>query len=173
MSLIPERVVNFKCYRGPQEQLGMTDIELPSFEAMTENVSGAGIAGEIASPVPGHFASQKVKLKWRTITEDGIAILAAGQAVFDIRGSMQVQDSAGGPLTTKALRVECTGPVTTYNLGKLEVGKVMGVESDVEVYTIRISIDGVRLIELDKLNMIYRVRGIDQLAKIRQDLGGV
>ena len=173
MSQIPERLVNFHCYGGAKLFFGTTDVELPQFEAMTETISGAGIAGEYASPVLGHFGSQMVKLKFRTITADGLRALAPVRQVFDIRGSIQVQDSFGGPLLTQALRVECTGQVRGQNPGKLEPGKVMGVEFDVECAIIRISLDNVQLVELDKFNMIYRVNGVDYLAKVRRDLGGV
>lgn len=174
MPLIPERLVNFTCYGGAAAAfLGMTDIELPSFEAMKETISGAGIAGEYDSPVPGHFTSQKVKLKWRTLTREALGILAPVRQVFDVRGAIQLQDSAAGALITQALRVECTGQPATQNLGKLEVGKVMGVETDIEIAVIRISIDGVPLIELDKFNMIFRVGATDYLAAVRQALGGV
>jgi P2 family phage contractile tail tube protein len=171
---IPERLVNFRCYAGANaEFLGLTDVELPSFEVMTETISGAGIAGEIASTVLGHFASQMVKLKWRTATAAALALLAPVRQVFDIRGSIQHQDPMLGQLTTQALRVECTGQVKHLGLGKLEPGKAMGVETDVEVAVIRISLNGVRIIELDKFNSIFRVDGVDHLAKVRQDMGGV
>jgi hypothetical protein len=170
---IPERLVNFRCYAGPAaEFIGMTDIELPSFEAMKETIAGAGIAGEYESPVLGHFASQKVKLKWRTATLAALSLLAPERKVFDIRGSIQQQDPMLGVLSTQALRVECTGQVTVVNPGKLEPGKVMGVEIDVELSVIRISLDNAPLIELDKFNMIFKVGGVDYLAKVRQDMGG-
>lgn len=171
---IPERLVNFRCYAGPAaEFLGMTDVELPSFEAMTETISGAGIAGEYASPVLGHFASQTVKLKWRTITAAALSLLAPVRQVFDVRGSIQLQDPGLGLLVTQALRVECTGQVKSQNPGKLEPGKVMGVETDVELAVVRISLDNVPIIELDKFNMIFRVNGVDYLQKVRTDMGGV
>jgi uncharacterized protein len=174
VSQIPERVVNFRCYNGPaNEYLGLTDVELPSFEAMTETISGAGIAGEYASPVLGHFASQVVKIKWRTVTAAGLSALVPVRQTFDIRGSIQQQDPMLGQIGTQALRVECTGQVKMQNLGKLEPGKVMGVETDVEIAVIRISLDDVPVIELDKFNMIFRVNGVDYLAKVRRDMGGV
>lgn len=172
--LIPERLVSFRCYGGAKvEFLGMTDVELPSFESMTENISGAGIAGEYASPVLGHFGSQTVKLKWRTITAVALGLLAPVRQVFDVRGSIQVQDPTYGTLITQPLRVECTGQVKGQTHGKLEPGKVMGVETDVEIATIRISLNDVPIIELDKFNMRFIVNGVDYLAKVRHDLGGV
>jgi P2 family phage contractile tail tube protein len=170
---VPERLVNFKAYNGALELLGATDVELPSFDVMTEEISGAGIAGAYSSPVLGHFGSQMVKLKWRAITRAGLLLLAPVRTVLDIRGSIQLQDTTGGPLTTQAVRVECSGQVKHFTPGKLEPGKVMGVELDLEIATIRIELDGSPVIELDKFNMIFRVNGTDYLQKVRQDVGGV
>ena len=174
MSKIPERLVNFRCYGGDAaEFLGLTDVELPTFESMTENISGAGIAGDYSSPVLGHFSSQTVKLKWRTATKAALLLLAPVRQVLDIRGSIQIQDPMLGLLQTQAMRVECTGQGKHYGLGKFEPGKVMGAEYDLECAVIRISLDGVPVIELDKFNDIFRVNGVDFLAKVRRDVGGV
>lgn len=173
MPQIPERLVNFNAYNGAAQFLGLADVELPAFEAMTETIAGAGIAGDYQSPVMGHFASQMVKLAWRTITQEGLALIAPVRHVLDIRGSVQVQDPMRGTLTTEAWRVECTGQTKRHTLGKLEPGKVMGAECDLEVAVIRISREGVPLIELDKFNMIFKVNNVDYLAKVRRDVGGV
>jgi P2 family phage contractile tail tube protein len=171
---IPERLVNFRCYGSDAtEFLGMTDVELPSFEVMTETISGAGIAGEYASPVLGHFASQMVKLKWRAITKAALGLLAPVRHVLDIRGSIQLQDPMLGGLITQAIRVECTGQVKHQNLGKFEPGKVMGAELDLECAVIRVSVAGEPLVEIDKFNMVFKVMGVDYLRQARTDMGGV
>lgn len=173
MAEIPERLVNFRCYNGAAELLGMTDVELPAFDGLTENIAGAGIAGEYESPVLGHFKSQMVKLKWRTVTKAGLALLTPVRQVFDIRGSVQLQDPMLGTLVTQGWRVECTGQVKHVGLGKFEPGKVMGAETDMECAVIRIALNGEPLVELDKFNMIFKVNGIDYLRQVRTDLGGV
>lgn len=175
MPQIPERLVNFSVYGGPGsvQLIGMATVDLPSFEPMKETISGAGIAGEYESPVIGHFGSQMVKLTWRTVTLQGLALLAPTRQVLDIRGSIQHQDPMLGTLSTVALRVECTGQAKNSTLGKFEVGKVMGAELDLECAVIRVSIEGAPVIEIDKFNMIYRTFGVDHLAKVRRDVGGV
>lgn len=171
---IPERLVNFRAYAdGGTQFLGMTDVELPPFEVMTETISGAGIAGEYASPVLGHFSSQVVKLKWRSVTKEALLLLQPVYHALDIRGSMQMQDPALGQLLTKPIRFECRGATKHYSPGKFESGKAMGSELDLECVSIRLSFDGQLLVEIDKLNMIYRVNGTDFLQKARIDMGGV
>ena len=174
MPLIPERLVNFRCYGSDAaEFLGMTDAELPSFESMTETISGAGIAGEYSSPVLGHFASQMVKLKFRTVTRSALTLIAPVNQVFDLRGSIQIRDPMLGILQTQAMRVECTGQVKNHNLGKFEAGKVMAAELDMECAVIRVSLGAELLVEIDKFNMIFKVQGVDFLRQARTDMGGV
>ena len=171
---IPESLTNFRCY-GPSsdEFFGVTDVELPSFEVMTENISGAGIAGEYASPVPGHFGSQMVKVKLRQPTDKALALLAPSYQVLQLYGSMKQQDPMLGIIDSKQIYVECRGQTKHFNLGKLEAGKPMGAEFDIEIAKITVKIGGVEVLELDKFNMIFRVFGVDYLKQARTDLGGV
>ena len=173
MNQIPERLVNFRAYFPGGELIGATDVELPNLEVQTENIAGAGIAGEYASPVLGHFASLMVKLKMRSVSKEAIGLIAPVRQAFDIRGSMQVQDAGLGTLLTQAIRVECTGQTKAMNLGKFEPGKPMSAEIDLECSVLRISIDNVSYIEIDKFNMVCKINGFDFLAKARIDMGGV
>ena len=76
---------------------------------------------------------------------------------------------AGAPAWT--LRVAVRGQVKSKGLGKLEPGKPLDAESDIEVAAISIYIDSAPLVELDKLNSIFRVNGFDYLRQVRVDLG--
>lgn len=173
MGLIPERLVNFRAYNGASELLGMTDAELPKFAVMKETISGPGIAGEYDSPVLGHFSSQTMKLKWRSITKEGLALVAPVRQTVFLRGSMQLTDSTFGALQTSAIVIECSGQTTDTNLGKFEPGKAMGAELDLECAKIVVTIDGVEIIHLDKFNSIFKVNGFDFLQQSRIDQGGV
>ena len=174
MSQIPESLTNFRCY-GPTsaEYFGVTDVELPSFDAMTEEISGAGIAGTYQSPVPGHFGSQMVKVKFRAPTEKAMELLAPLFQVLQFYGSMKLQDPMLGGIVSKQIYVECRGQTKHFGLGKLEAGKPMGAELDLEIATIKVKIGGVDVVELDKFNMVFKVRGFDHLRQVRVDMGGV
>lgn len=171
--LIPEKLVNFMAWGGGGATafLGMTDAELPAFSPMTEKVAGAGIAGEYDSPVIGHFGSQSVKLKFRTTTVEAMALLRPIQHDIDLRGSVQVTDSALGTLTTVAVRVNVRGQVKGLEPGKFEPGKPMDTSAEIEVAYLKIWIAGVEMVELDKFNMVFKVNGVDYLASVRGDTG--
>lgn len=174
MAIIPEKVANFQAYSGTRSELflGVADGELPSFEGIAEKIAGAGIAGEFNSVTPGHFGSQSIKLKFRTATPQILLMAVGAYQVIDLRIAEQTQDPALGALGIRALRVEVRGPLLSLKPGKVEPGKPMDAEVEVEVSAVTISVNGSRFIELDKLNSIYKVNGVDYLAAVRAATGG-
>ena len=74
---VPERLINFNVYDGESKALmGIATVDLPEIEAMSDTVSGAGIAGEVESPILGHFGSMTTTFTWRTIEKAAIALAA-------------------------------------------------------------------------------------------------
>ena len=53
---VPEKLINFRVYEDGDDLVGVADVTLPTLDAMTETVKGAGIAGEVESPVMGHYS---------------------------------------------------------------------------------------------------------------------
>lgn len=168
---VPEKLSNFRVYNDGVDLLGVADAELPDLEFMTETVSGAGIAGEVESPVVGHFKSMALKLKWRTVTGD-LSVLAAPKAhQLDLRGSIQTYDAGDGVYVHKPVKVVVKGIPKKASLGKLEMGKPMDNESEFEVVYLKMTFDGTERIEIDKYNSVCKIDGTDYLAEIRGNLG--
>lgn len=58
------------------------------------------------------------------------------------------------------------GRVKSFNPGKVEKGEAMEATITLELTYIMIEVDGVQLLEVDKLNGIYKVNGNDMLAGV-------
>ena len=168
---IPERLSNFTVYREGSEYLGVSDIVLPTLEALTDTVSGAGIAGEIDSPTLGHFGSLTVTLNWRTVQTETIRLLQQRSHALDFRGAIQVYDSANGTYRSSGVKVSVRGMPKGGTLGNMQPSSTMEASNELEVTYIKITIDGREVLELDKYNFIYRVDGFDALAQMRNQLG--
>jgi hypothetical protein len=83
------------------------------------------MAGEYDSPVIGPLQVAEVKLKWRTLTEEGCA--CSRRCARPSRSTARaVPGLHGGRCLTHA-------EVAAIRRGKLEPGKVMAVEMDVEL----------------------------------------
>ena len=71
---IAEKLTNFTAYLEGTEWLGLVDVELPAIESLSETIKGAGIAGEVDSPVVGHFGAMPLKVNWRTLGEQAVRL---------------------------------------------------------------------------------------------------
>lgn len=168
---IPEKVINFEVYLDSVTLLGMADVQLPDIESMTETVKGAGIAGEIETPTLGHFGSMTATLNFRTVTTDVVKMSAQKVHHIDVRGAIQVLDAGAGTYRAVPCKVVMRGITKKTGLGKLEPGAAMDTSTEMEVVYMKITLDGVDRIELDKFNFVHVVDGVDYMSSIRTALG--
>ena len=168
---VPEKLINFRVYKDGTDLIGLADVSMPSFDAVTDTVKGAGLAGEIDSPAIGHFKSMEVQLNWRTVTKDNSFLAKPESVNLDLRGAQQVYDSSTGKYVTSKLKVVIRGVPKKFELGKLDMGASVGSSNTLEVNYIKVSLDGKEVIELDKFNYIYKVDGEDWMADVREALG--
>lgn len=168
VSNIPEKINNFNVYNSGDMLVGITDeVTLPSFEAMTETISGPGILGEIESPNVGHFGSMTIEIPFRVLYNDIFEITKADEGVdITLRGAVQVQSLNSGKIY-KGMRIVMRGMPKTLNIGSAKAGSPMGSSVILELLYIMIEVDGNKKIELDKLNNVYKINGTDYLAKIK------
>ncbi len=168
---IPEKLIAFRVYLDSVDLLGVADVDLPDIEFMTESVSGAGIAGELDSPVLAHTQSMTLALNWRTITDNAAALAAPKGHHLDLRGSIQYHDAGEGRLVPKPVKLVVKGLPKKLGLGKLETGKAMETATELEVYYLKLTIDGEDRLEIDKLNYKFVVNDTDYLEAVNQHLG--
>ncbi|MCZ8520126.1 MULTISPECIES: phage major tail tube protein [Paenibacillus] len=171
MNNVPEKLISYSVYHNGNDFLGTADVQLPSLEAMTDTVSGAGIAGEVDSPTIGHYSSMTLGLNWRTITKNNLSLAAPVAHALDFRGSMQVYDPASGQHKPVPVKVSVRAMPKKTDLGKGAVGATMDTANEFEVVYIKVLLDGKTMVEIDKYNYICIIDGIDYLKKIKEQLG--
>lgn len=170
-NLIPEKLIAFKVYLDGEDLLGVANVTLPSIEAVTSTVKGAGIAGEYESPTIGHYKSIRLSIKWLTMTT-GATVLAKQQShALELHGAIQVHDAATGLINKPALKIRVNGMPVKFDMGKLDMGSPMDSQIDLELTYIKVTLDGKEVYEIDKLNFVSKVLGEDMLAPIRAALG--
>ncbi len=167
--MIPEIIHSFNAYKNGKKLIGITgDVTLPNFDAMTATISGAGILGEYNSAVIGQFSSMSMDIPFRVVNEDAVSALNVSEALdITLRGSEQVLNEGTGKLSYSGIRVVTRGRSTAFKPGKMKNGEMMDAAVTCEVTYIMIEIDKKQVIELDKLNYVYKVNGVDLLEKVR------
>lgn len=169
---IPTQNINFKVYDSDsQELLGIADVALPEVTAMSETISGAGVAGEVDMPVLGHIQSMSVTFNWRTLNKEATRLNAPKAHKLDLRGSVQNYDPGSGQKSSYPVKHSVIVIPKTLSLGNLNVGTTADTSSEYELTYIKTLVGNEEVLELDKLNYIYRVHGVDYLESVRRDLG--
>lgn len=170
-NIVPEQLVNYKIYNGFSDMIGTADVTLPSIEALTNEVKGAGIAGSYNSPVTGHYGPMSMTVNWRVITGDAISLSAPKAHQLDIRGVVDQYDAGSGKKKPVAVVVTVKALPKKVDLGKMDPGQKMDTQSEFEIVYLKIKIGGVKKVEIDKLNYIAEIGGKDYLAEVRAGLG--
>lgn len=166
---IPERVVNYNAYDETEKLVGVTaEVTLPNFEAMTETISGAGIAGEYESTIPGHFSSQVIEISFRTLMDKSFSLMKNSGRPLVLRAAQQSYDVAQGRSQNRPLKITIKYQAKGLNLGTLSVGGMTESTNVLEVLYIKIEENGRTMLEYDKLNFVFVVDGEDLLGEIRR-----
>lgn len=171
MSIIPEKANNFRVYLDGTSLLGIAEGSFPNGDMMTSEVKGAGIAGVIDSPTLGHMNSLTVELNWRNITADFVKLLEPQAHALDLYAEHQDFDAGRGEYKTRSIHVYLKAITKNYDIGKLVVGESSESQTTLEVYYMKLYIDGKEQIELDKYNYVYKINGYDYLQQSRRNLG--
>lgn len=164
---IPEKTNDYNVYKDGNKLAGLAEeLELPGVKMKTSTISGLGVGGEIDSPTIGQFESMEAKVKFTVLYSSAIDLMEPLNTVtLTVRAAQQVYDKTGG-YAFKGLRVVIGGRVKEFNPGSLKKGDAMDAEVTIEQTYYMIEVDGKQVLEIDKLNGIYRVNGKDMLAGI-------
>lgn len=157
---------------APAKLVGVNgDITLPKFENIGDTVSGAGILGEFETPVPGAFKSQQLEVGFRTINKTIFQMASMGNtASMTFRGTQHITNYGSGKVTEQPVRIESRGGIKVIDLGKASPGKPTDSKLTQEILIVTIYIDNQEVLQLDKLNYIYRLFGKDMLAGASQNM---
>lgn len=169
MATFPSVINDFNVYNAGTKLIGITgEVTLPDFESKTTTINGAGILGDIEETVMGQFNSMKQEIPFRTLSDDIFSIMNPMDAVdLTLRGAIQTMDTATGVADYKGMRVVVRGKMATFKPGTVKAAEQMNCSVTLELTYIMIEVDGQKKVELDKLNSVYVVNGVDLLEKVR------
>jgi len=165
---VPEKINDANVYLGGNKMIGVTaELTLPEVKMKTGTVEGMGINGEIDSPTIGQFESMEQEVNFNTLYSSAMNMLSPLKTVeLTFRAAQQVYDRSGG-YVFKNLRVVEQGRVKNFKPGKIKKGETMDASVTIELTYFLVEVDGIVMIEIDKLNGVYKVNDTDMLAEVR------
>ncbi|MBP2655891.1 MAG: major tail tube protein [Firmicutes bacterium] len=170
VNTIPERLVDYRVYLSGSDLLGVADVELPKIQFQTESLKGAGILGELETPTVGMTKSLKAKITFRTTTAAMVSLLDCSGHDLEFRSVAQKCDASGGR-AYDANRIVIRGFPSEGELGKLDKGASGNSSIELECVYLKYVINDSTVLEIDKLNYIFKVGGTDLLSTIKTALG--
>jgi len=168
---IPDKLTNFICWDTGREMLGIVDVTLPNLNYMTESMSGAGIAGEIDSPTKGHYQSLTTTINWRVIFAENVVYSAPETYHFAFMGNVQSYDEGSGEYRDTGVKAMMRCIPKNITLGKLGVATQTGTGVEYEIIYFLFSVDDKQMVEIDKLNFICTINGVDYMKEVRRNIG--
>jgi P2 family phage contractile tail tube protein len=170
-NVIPDKLTDYAVFDNGVEKLGTADIELPNIEYLSDTVKGPGIGGEVDTPTVAMTASMTTKINWRTINGDLTKLTAPELHSLEFRSAIAHYDDAVGKIRQVPVAVEVRGLPKTSTLGTLDIGASTGSSNELETTYLKVTVDGVEKIEINKFARVFRVNGVDYYADVRAALG--
>ena len=170
--LIPEKLSNYMLYTdGSRTQTALVDVDLPELQFMTETISGAGIAGEIESITAGHTSPLTLGLNIRALIGEDFTLLEPRAYNLEIKAGIQSFDK-----TANSFLLSVAFPTDTFPkdiVFGIPLAKMLNFPCSIfpAVDYLKVEYDGEEVLEIDKLNMICKIKGVDYLADLRAAMG--
>ena len=109
------------------------------------------------------------EIPFRIINREFFSLInSSKQAEIVLRASQQnVNRQTGGTISSQGMRVVFRGRPSGANLGTLKQADMMNASVTLELTYLLVEIGGETAFELDKLNEVCKINGVDVLADIR------
>lgn len=163
--------LQFNVYKDGYRMLGLASVDLPSLSAMTAELKGAGIAGTVDLPLKGMFQAMSMTLNFNTVTSDTPSILTPLSHHIELWSAVQDPNSDTGALTACQHKIITRSTPKNLTLGKIAPAEAQGRALEYELTYFKEIYKGKDLIEIDKLNNVYRVGGEDVNSDILEAIG--
>lgn len=168
--MLPSILKDFNLFNDAQSyQSRIDEIVLPSLSRKVEEYQGGGMVG----PVDIDLGQEKLDLEWtvkgfdlQSMKQYGYVGVAGIALRFN--GAYQEDENC----TVKAVEVEVRGRHTAIESGTAKKGDTNAntkIKSNLSYY--KLTVDGEEIIEIDLINYIFKVNGVDQLEAMRKAIG--
>lgn len=166
-----ESVINFAVYEDSVEYVGVAGVTLPNLAAIVQTLSGAGIAGNVEVPVLGHYDVMSLTLNFRTTTEHSVRLSEPRRHNIDLRMAQQIEDTVAGEVKVQSIKHVLVVVPKTDTGGTVAPAAPTNGSGEYSVRYWATYIDGAKVREIDPLNFICEVNGVDHLADVRKAIG--
>ena len=163
--------INFAIYEDGIEYMGMASVGMPTLTNLTQSISGAGIAGNVEAIIKGHVDTMTLTLNFRTTTPASVRLSEPRRHTIDLRVAQQEEDPVSNTISAQPEKHVMVILPKTHNVGNIAPASPSNGSGEYAVRYWATWVNGVKVREIDPMNFIYMVDGVDYLADVRKALG--
>lgn len=171
MAKQPESNVLFELYEDGNNYMGLTQATLPNIAFIVQQISGAGMNGNIDVPIAGMLEAMELSLNFRSPTDAAKSLAAPKSHHLDLRVAAQYWDNVGAEYGIEADKYVMVTRPKAMNPGNVQPATPADTANTFSVVYYAGYKDGQKIWEVDPTNYICVVDGVDYFAPIRKALG--
>ena len=166
---LPKKLKNFALFNDGVSYVGeVEEVTLPKLTRKMEKYRSGGMAGEVELD----FGAEAMEMDWKCAgwIEGLLAQWGTPKhngALLRFAGAVQADDSEG----VDALEIVVRGRHKEFDPGKAKAGDKTEITIKTAISYYKLTLNGKVLIEIDVVNMVEVVNGVDRLQQVRAALG--
>jgi len=163
--------INFMVYEGANRFIGVASVTLPNINQKIATITGAGIAGDLEVPVSGQLEAMEVTINFNAYSADVARLRSPGRHNIELRPCMQYEDTVAGEMIAtdeKHVMVIVPKSLSGANIAPA-TSRETALVAAVRYWAYYVS--GVQIHEIDIMNHIFKINGVDHGAAVRRALG--
>lgn len=166
-----EAMIDFRVFEDDTAFLGVTEATLPDLTFLTTEMTGAGIAGKVETPILGHLEAMTLALNFRTLEKGAISLVEPRRHSIDLRVAQQENDTSSGAIKPNDVKHKFVIVPKKLAGGKVAPASTADASGEYAVHYWSTYMNGKKTLEIDPLNYICYVNGVDYLKDVRAALG--
>lgn len=168
---IDQSVVDYAVYEDATEFAGVASVTLPDISFLTQQLNGAGIAGNYEAVLAGMVDVMTLGLQFKLLSHRALTLCEPRRHTITLRVAQQQENTVTASLQIQAAKHIFVAIPKSLSGGSISPASPSDPSGEYAVRYWKCIVDNDVLIEIDPLNFKCIINGVDYLAEVRKALG--
>lgn len=171
LSIYPNGHVDYLMYENGGALIGVAKVTVPTVKYKTVTVTGAGIMGDLEIPLAGMIDAMKVNIQFSSVTDAAVQLGTNEWHDVALYAADQYFDSVNRTEEMDAVRFEMSIRPTETNMGTVATASAADASGVYSACKYAVFKNNQKIVDIDQLNHVHMVNGVDNAEKVRKALG--
>lgn len=168
---IDQATVNFSVFEDLTEYLGIASVTLPSLTWLTQQLNGSGIGGNIEAVLAGMVDAMTLTMNFRQHNDQALRLCSPRMHSVTLRVAQQQESPIKAATQIQAVKHTFRMMPKSLSGGNIAPASTADPSGEYAVRYWKAVVDNKVWIEIDPINFICIIDGVDYLAEVRKALG--